>query len=182
MSKMKGVILVAQPGLLLFSTTSDQIKHLSARIFFFLLLPVKWVNDLFAVNPAVQWEIFDEHFYILMNTPKTQELCKKKTKERRIWSVKTPMVIYQFRHGNLSSGDGDDGTWWHQCTKLPPLHFVRHHTAHHQAFHPHFHWDMTFPTVIFDLLVILYTFFCNRSNILGIKVQDTAISCQTAYY
>lgn len=42
--------------------------------FFSFLLPVKWVNDLFAVNPAVQWKIFDEHVYILMNAQKTQEL------------------------------------------------------------------------------------------------------------
>lgn len=100
--KMKAMILAAWHGLLLFSNTLGQIKHLSTRIwvFFFFLLPVKWVNDLFAVNPAVPWKIFDEHVYILMNAQKMQEVRKKTERSgdlvnvvdhryprRRHWSV-----------------------------------------------------------------------------------------------
>lgn len=84
-NRIKVVMLVPQHGLLLFSTTLEHKPPLCKHLF---LLPWKLVNDSFAVNPVVQWKIFDVHlFYIYMDIEK-QGFVYKVLKKSGCWSLK----------------------------------------------------------------------------------------------
>ena len=93
-SRITAVMLAAQHGVF---TPLYHIRIGKPPLCKYLfLLPVKWVNDLFAVNPAVLWKIINALlFYIYRETEKKLRGC--------VWGVEEEQLLL-FK-------DTDDHPW-----------------------------------------------------------------------